>query len=683
MSTLLHPHGAARAAVDDVTPMAFPPLVREQLARAEVDESEAHLAWELCRGIPLDRETLGALSMLVLLVLDAQARGSTRLAVDPASLGPRAAALGADPEPLRAILPRLSDDPFARLIGGPGDRRPLTLEDGHLYTTRLHTLECQLATRVGARLAEHSDAGAVEHAIEALQRAPTVAGDAVIDLTEEQRAGVRAALTASLSVISGGPGTGKTSIVVAILRAAMRSGRVEGPSGIALAAPTGKAADRMRRALVGSLASIRAPSLEDARLREALPTPKTLHRLLGWSPSRGRFRHHADNPLAVDLVVVDESSMVDVFMMAQLVSSLRPRTRLVLLGDAEQLPSVAAGAVFRDLAGDLVGGRTQTLQPGRTSAVHLTESHRMNPDEPAGFNVLRVATQINEGRRLALAELDSGRPSAPDAVGRLRAIPASLDALEGVCLLEPTPAGREAFLDRWLTERVDPGSIRPLSRRTWQRAQGRIAAHEEADLNALFSHLERARLLTVTRGASRPTGAEAINQSLHQRMTASRRAGPGWVAGEPTLVSRNDYDRGLFNGDQGIVLWTEEADAPGPRLHVVFRREPGFVTFPLESVRPTLSLGYATTVHKAQGSEHDQVAVMLPEHDSRLLTREILYTAVTRARRSVLIVGDKALLDRAVNRTIERSSGIAGRIAEFLAENTADRGTPPQGREDS
>jgi len=188
----------------------------------------------------------------------------------------------------------------------------------------------------------------------------------------------------------------------------------------------------------------------------------------------------------------------------------------------------------------------------------------------------------------------------------------------------------------------------------------RPEAFEEADrLGALFSRAERRRLLCITRRGRHPTSVEAVNRWMHRARTDDDR----WVAGEPVLVQRNDYERGLFNGDQGLLLWVSTGGAPA-RLSLVVRREGGFAAHPLDAVRGALELGWATTVHKAQGSEHEEVALLLPELDHpRLATREIVYTAMTRARRRVEIVGARAVLERAVARRIERSTGVAERVA--------------------
>jgi exodeoxyribonuclease V alpha subunit len=496
-------------------------------------------------------------------------------------------------------------------------------------------------------------------ALESLRAHPVLGSSGAVALTSEQEAAVAAALRSPLTLVSGGPGTGKTSIVVAILRAAVDALALE-PSSVALAAPTGKAADRMRRSIEAGLLAIADPTAADRRLLDALPEPRTLHRLLGFSASRGTFRHHAQNPLSERLVVVDESSMIDVFLMERLVESLHPSARLVLLGDAEQLPSVAAGAVFRDLE-----------SAASITSVRLTRSHRMDPSRPEGFNILAVAARLNQGEmpRLAPTEVRDGGifPSEPTALGALDALPEDPDALGGAFLLPLDGSDdRERFLDWWYAHRVRGSvALERLAARTWPREAGRV--RDDGALAPLFELAERARLLCVTRGAARATGVEAVNAALHRRFADDARAPVGlglMLAGEPVLAHKNDYERGLFNGDQGMVLFTRSEDDDGPRPSAVFRRDDGFVAHPMEAVRGSLELGYATTVHKAQGSEHDAVALLLPETDSpRLLTREIVYTAITRARRSVLVLGSPALLERAARRRIERSSGIAERLA--------------------
>ncbi len=216
-------------------------------------------------------------------------------------------------------------------------------------------------------------------------------------------------------------------------------------------------------------------------------------------------------------------------------------------------------------------------------------------------------------------------------------------------------SGRQGFLRSWLAR----ARLGDAARRTFVRADG--AWDQPALLAELFARAEAHALLCVTRHGWRPTSVDAVNAWMHREVAAE----PRWVAGEPVVVTRNDYERGLFNGDRGVLLWVAPASAAPPRISAVFRRDDGFVAHPLEAVRGLLELGWATTVHKAQGSEHDEVALLLPAQDHpRLLTREVVYTAITRARRRVHVVGDPGLLARAVRRRIERRTGIGALLAQ-------------------
>jgi exodeoxyribonuclease V alpha subunit len=248
-----------------------------------------------------------------------------------------------------------------------------------------------------------------------------------------------------------------------------------------------------------------------------------------------------------------------------------------------------------------------------------------------------------------------------DGIGLLDALPVDAE-LGGVLLIEALDTlARERFLDAWMA-RLLSSSPRRLWEPTYRRADARLLAEDATRAAPLFDAAETNRLLCVTRSASRPTGVEALNTALHRRHADVLSRDPGrWLAAEPVLVSRNDYERGLFNGDQGLLLWTAAEGEPA-RLTAVFRKAEGLVAHPLDLVRSCLELGFATTVHKAQGSEHEVVALVLPDADTRLLTREILYTALTRARRAALVVGDLELFARGLRRRIRRSTGIAERL---------------------
>ncbi|HJL05341.1 MAG TPA: exodeoxyribonuclease V subunit alpha [Polyangiaceae bacterium LLY-WYZ-15_(1-7)] len=607
----------------------------------DLDEAELFLGAELARWLPvtlreaqLEGHGIEALfAGLVAAARLAHARGSTRLPLAGPGLEAHLADLGL-PGAVATLAARVAAEPdaFAPVVGGPEAWRPLRVEGGFLHHQRMHALERRVASRVVERLAPvGQDEDALRRALADVLASPPTVGGQRLRLSEPQQEAVAAACRGRLTLVSGEPGTGKTSIVVSMLRVLARLGVPLGR--IALAAPTGKAADRMRRSIEGSLRRLQTPSFDDLQLMKEGPASRTLHRLLGYSPGARRFRHHDRNPLGEDVVIVDESSMVDVAMIDRLLRAVRPDARLVLLGDAEQLPSVDAGAVFRDLCGVLA----DTPRVSR-----LTDSYRMDPKDPAGRHVLLVARAIQRG---APEEVSADvRPR--EGFGEL--------AHAGVEMLTP---GEDLgpFLRAWEAATALPEEALG---RVWRLRGGRFASEDGEALGALFDAVERARILCLTRG--RRTGVHAINGRFHGWLLerAGLPAAVRFAVGEPVLVTRNDYERQLFNGDQGIVLRVR-GDEGRPRRAAVFRRGEGFAAFPVDTLRARLELAYAVTIHKAQGSEHERVAVVLPDEPIPLLTREMLYTGVTRARRSVVIVGRPAMLEEGVRRRVERSSGLA------------------------
>jgi exodeoxyribonuclease V alpha subunit len=273
----------------------------------------------------------------------------------------------------------------------------------------------------------------------------------------------------------------------------------------------------------------------------------------------------------------------------------------------------------------------------------------MDPKDRAGSHILKIAEAIREGKAPPFSEGEL-------ALGVVRRVSSPNDASEGVSSLAlRDESARDAWLSWWYEHRVrGADEMRRLMDRSF------VLESDAEVLRTLFSWLESSRLLCVTRG--RATGADTINALLGARFRQERKMGSGslLLVGEPVMVVRNDYDRGLFNGDQGLVLWVKEEPSASARPSLVVRRGEHFVSHRIESVHLLLERAYASTVHKAQGSEHDRVALLLPGEDvPRLLTREIVYTAITRARRSVLLVGSSELLAKAIARPAARTTGLA------------------------
>jgi exodeoxyribonuclease V alpha subunit len=585
----LSPLGTARQRLSPA--LATPPELAAELREAEVEPERADqallLAWQVVQWAELAGPARSALLAHIARTLVAVAQGSTRVPVDGAA---------------RALLATVPE-----ICGAPGQRRPFALAGEFLYPQRLLASEDRLVAALAARLRQPAPFASAE-----IDRALGGA-EGPRPPSDEQRAAVRAALGARLAVVTGGPGTGKTTVVVSLVRALLRLGVA--PEAIALAAPTGKAANRLEEALAGGT----APA----------PTAQTLHRLLGYLPHAGAFLRGEHHRLPHRAVIVDEGSMIDLAMMERLVSAVSDEALLVILGDADQLPSVQAGAVFRDL---------------HPLAVRLTRSFRVDPARGQGARVLELARALRAGEASA-ALLDARAGGADVTFSGVELVPA---------------AAREALLERWYAERVSAlPDFRELAFGSYHLDGGAFAAADQRRLELLHRHFQSFRLLCLTHG--RPTGVDACNGWLHRR-----HGGTGTVsAGQPVLMLRNDYDRGLFNGDQGVVVLVREAGrASRPMAVFPAASAPGqWSAFDLDSLRDTLEHAYAMTVHKAQGSEYDDVALLLPETPIPLLSRELLYTALTRSRRAVVVCGSPGVLVAGAARPLVRSSGVADKLS--------------------
>ncbi|HUO04252.1 MAG TPA: exodeoxyribonuclease V subunit alpha [Candidatus Binataceae bacterium] len=602
----------------------------------------AHLAAEIASFEPnLGEDDRFALIILIMISIIALEQGSTRIpAVGPLAREPMRTMLRplcGEKSGLAAQIEALLESRNASAVIGyaESDSKPLLFISPYIFHHRILHAERAIASRIAAML-RLAPLAAEKDIIAAVGKA---AADGVA-LSQEQRAAVAGSARSGLTVISGGPGTGKTTIVGAIVQTLAQLG--VDPTEIALAAPTGKAAFRMGECVRAAIGK---------ELNAPLSEPATIHRLIGYSAESGRCRHHPNNPLSAAAVIVDEGSMLGIDLMERLINAMAPDARLIILGDADQLPSVAAGAVFRDLAAP---GKDDT-SPLSKVCIRLAENHRMKSE---GGAVYSVATEINRdgGDPMNLTG-SSGKP----LVAR-RSAPAELE-FQSVEFLKLIPHDLERFLDRWYDARVrGNGEISSLIEHEYLEGDPGFDEQECVRLQRLFAYASASRILCVTRVFE--TGAERINLQMHER--AARTAGvvpdrSEMLAGEPIIVLRNDFERGLFNGDQGIILWVRRKGRERSRM-AVFPRGDNFAAFRLESIREITELSYAMTVHKAQGSEFDSVALVLPEDDIPLLTREIIYTAVSRGRRSAAIVGDDSILMAAIGRRAERFSGLRERI---------------------
>ncbi len=471
--------------------------------------------------------------------------------------------------------------------------------DGLLYLQRYWAEESQVC----ADLLRRRSAAPPEVDLTRLREALT--GHFPGDGYAEQRAAAEMAARQWTSVITGGPGTGKTTTIARFLGALQAAS--DRPLMVALAAPTGKAAARMAQAVGIATQEADFPAAQRDRVA-SLPST-TMHRLLGSRPdSRTRFRHHRGNRLPHDVVVIDETSMVSLSLMARLLEALRGDARLILVGDADQLASVDAGAVLKDL----VDGLGLLPEP---PIARLTTSHRF------GGGIGALATAIRAGDAdAAVAVLGAGSAdvSLVDGAGaRDSVLPATLS------LVEAAEAGRRA------------------------EAVARLDSH---------------RLLCAHREG--PYGIRTWNHQVERWLleATGRDWLPRWYAGLPVIVTANDYGLGLFNGDTGVVC---RATPGGPDLVglIADGEQPQGRPYPLTRLAET-EPAHAITVHRSQGSQFDTVTVLLPEPESALLTRELLYTAVTRARSGVRVIGTEAAVRAAVGRRAQRATGLAKRLAQ-------------------
>ncbi len=625
-------------------------------------ESSVHLAAEIAAfEDELDDQQRIGLILLVLVSLAALEEGSTRFPVCGAlSIAPMRRLLsplcgesfGIDGvERMRIAIERMvvSDSASGVIGSNSSDYKPLIFQTPFIYQQRILSNEMTLGMRLASLIGRRAKAD-----LGTLDRMTTLSatfGGTPIDLSDEQRAAIECATTAPLTIITGGPGTGKTSIMRAIVKVMLAAGLDR--EDIALAAPTGKAAFRIGEAL-------RDPLVDPADTATSpYPQPTTIHRLLGYSPTRRRFRYYRHNPLRAQVVVVDEGSMLDLELMSRLVDALRPDAKLVVLGDADQLPSVAAGSVFRDLL--LTVDESSPLLS--RNCVRLTRSYRTDRGEESGKAIFRLASAINAGER----NLFVPETASPQVVTRRES--AEQVEFAGSEWLDAEAVSGE-FLEHWYAKRIrGDGGIDNLRGHIFTAGEEGFPSAECESLRSVFENVARSRVLCFTRVLD--SGSERINSLLHRRVAHDLGASfdrEPFLAGEPVMVLRNDYQRMLFNGDQGVVLRVRRPDSEVMRM-AVFSRGENFVAFPMDALKDHLELCYAMTVHKAQGSEFDSVAVIMPSQDIPILSREILYTAVSRARRSVTIIGSTDVMQAGLSRRIERYSGLREHLEKFLSES--------------
>lgn len=549
------------------------------------------------------------------------------------------------PDPVQWVAALSASGLVAVGPDGPPDR-PLRLIGSALYLDRYWRDEGSVAIDLLARARSAPPAIDESLLVETLGRLFPGPDSA------EQRWAAAAAAVGRLTVIAGGPGTGKTTTVARLIallyEVAARTPGARVPL-IGLVAPTGKASARMEEAVRSEAAGL--PVEPEARRLLAATSASTVHRLLGKRPgSNSRFRHDRQHRLPHDVLVIDETSMVPLTLMARICEAVRPDARLVLVGDPQQLASVEAGAVLGDIVGPAlqrmrisagVAARLGELAGAQPEAVEITEA----PDgSRIGDRVMLLRANHRFGGAMAGFAAAIREGGGDDAIGALA-------------------SGDPAI--EWL--RVDPEAVAgdglgaaplgPLRRLIVDSSRAVLGAADIGDGPAAMSALQSFRMLCAHRRG--PWGVRAWTQRIEAWLaTAVEGFSPAtpWYLGRPVMVTANDYGLRLFNGDTGVVV-----ARPDEGVGVVFRRADG-LTLINPSRLGAVETVFAMTVHKAQGSEFDDVAVVLPAPESPVLTRELLYTAVTRARRRLIVVGSEESVRAAVSRPISRASGLTERL---------------------
>lgn len=523
-----------------------------------------------------------------------------------------------------ALLPdRHFEISHSKIVGSAADKKPFIKDDRRLYIHRYYKMEQQLKYWIDEKSAT-DQMSVISDPKEIL--------DQLFDDTPGeinwQKVAVALSVFKPFLIISGGPGTGKTTTVARLL--VMHQQLAQEKLKIALAAPTGKAAGRMGEALQQEIQRL---DLTDEELQHYPSDAQTIHRLLRGVEERGLLPPARIKKLPYDIIIIDEASMIDLSLMHRLINHLKPATTLILLGDRDQLASVEAGSVFADLCGKKENGfREGTVEKLEKSGIEL--QNRIQDLSPADDSIVYLTKSYR-------FDLDSGIGTLADHVKKGVAGKSEVQEL----------FSRFDDLDH-LGFNYEKNDFDSLTSQIFERVKLASQINDPEELLAFWKQL--IWLTVVRRGLS---GSDRLNRLAEQSIATKRtvRMKQGWYAGRPIIVNRNDYDLGIFNGDFGVCVQSESEENS---FWVYVQSGSG-----LKRVRPErlqhVTPAFFLTVHKSQGSEFDSVNLLMPAKDVPILTKELLYTAITRARSSFQLVGSLQLFVKGSNRVTERFSGIS------------------------
>lgn len=541
------------------------------------------------------------------------------------------------------------------------EQQPIVLSHGRLYLRRYYQFEQELQQVVATRsviCAEPTDDNAtkvtrdveqVSHIIATLfpGLAKQQSADCGIDCEIDwQAVAVANAINKDFAIIAGGPGTGKTYTVTKLLAALLMLASADSAAPrIALVAPTGKAAQRLSESITKAVKGFRG-EIDDKVLDLIPEQAQTIHRLLGVIPEQVNFRHHQENLLAVDILLIDEVSMVDLPMMTRIFRALPASTKVILLGDADQLPSVAVGSVLADFA--------QRPHPGYS----FDNYHYLS--QVTGYQHLKQDNTSSKGAgQYSQADcvtflMKSRRFDGEGAIGRMANYVIQGQYQESWQLLQQSASITENNKQlTWLSESIETW-LAPLVEQYY------LPLSQCDTVQAAFALLAKFRILSPTRKG--PQGVESLNALVMDilrdkgAITANRFDSKNTLySSQPIMISENDYRLGVFNGDIGL-LWRNSQG----HLMAVFENAQGDYDWILPSRLPAFETVYAMTIHKTQGSEFNHVAMVLPEQkDNKLLSRELLYTGITRAKQHLSIASNQQVWQTGVSGQVKRYSGLA------------------------